>query len=435
MSKTAETLERWCSADGLAFVSDEAERAYRARAQRIADAIQLKTPDRVPVVPSFGMFPALDNGYTCEAVMFDYDKAEAAWLQTLKDFEPDAFGGSGYAQAGPVFEILDYKLLKLPGCEVGPESVYQFNEWEHVTAEEFYDPFLDDPTDFMMRTYFPTVYGALAPLQGLQPLRQVFGYYLGTVPAMLPFGTPGFVEMLERLKKAGQEAMRFVQHLGREEQQIVSLGYPNPYGGGSAAPFDLIGDWFRGTRGIMLDMYRHPDKLLQTLERLVPISVRMGVEGAKRSGKPVVGLMLHKGPEGFMSLEQFKTFYWPTLRQVMLGIIDEGFVPMPLYEGRYTDRLEIISDIPRGKALYWFETVDIHRAAEVLGDQVCFRGNVPISLLYAGSVEQVEAYVKELIDVFGRDGGLIVDCAMWFDEAKHENVKAMVDVTKTYGAT
>jgi uroporphyrinogen-III decarboxylase len=134
-----------------------------------------------------------------------------------------------------------------------------------------------------------------------------------------------------------------------------------------------------------------------------------------------------------MSNEQFKTFYWPTLRQVLLGIIDAGFVPMPLFEGRYTERLEIIQDIPRGQAIYWFETVDIHRAKEVLGDTVCFRGNVPASLLYTGTVEQVEDYVKQLIDVVGAGGGLMVDCGIWFDEAKHENVQAMVDVTKHYG--
>jgi hypothetical protein len=45
----------------------------------------------------------------------------------------------------------------------------------------------------------------------------------------------------------------------------------------------------------------------------------------------------------------------------------------------------------------------------------------------------VKGYVKNLIDVVGRDGGLIVDCGIWFDEAKHENVKAMVDYAKEYG--
>jgi hypothetical protein len=433
MTTVQETLDRWCAADGTLFINEEAEKAYKDRARRMSDAIQLKVPDRVPIVPSFGMFPAIDNGYTCEEVMFDYEKAERAWMKTLTDFEPDMFRGSGYAFSGPTLEILDYKLLKLPGRKVPAETVYQFDEWEFLSAEEFYDPFLDDPTDFMLRTYLPLVNGALAPLKELRPLREVFGYYLGTMTSVIPFAMPEFVKMLETLQKAAAEALKWAGHLAEEGQRITAMGFPNPYKGSAAAPFDLIGDWFRGTRGVMLDMYRHPDKLQAALERLVPISIKMGVDGARMGGGPIVGLMLHKGPEGFMSLEQFKTFYWPTLREVMLGIIAEGFVPMPLYEGRYTDRLEIISDIPRGQALYWFEVVDICKAKEVLGDTVCFRGNVPASLLYIGTVQQVKDYVKELIDVVGEGGGLMVDCGIWFDEAKHENVKAMVEFTKEYG--
>jgi hypothetical protein len=433
MTTAQETLDRWCAADGIEFLNEEAEQGYKARTRRFADAILLRMPDRVPAVPSFGMFPALDNGYTCEEVMFDYEKAEKAWLKTLTDFEPDTFRSSSYAFSGPTLETLDYRLLKLPGRGVPAETVYQFVEWEFLTAEEFYDPFLDDPTDFMLRTYLPLVNGALAPLKGLRPIREVFGYYLGTIGSVIPFATPEFVTMLETLQKAGAEALKWARHLAQEGQRIKAMGFPNPYGGGAAAPFDLVGDWFRGTRGVMLDMYRHPETLLATLDRLVPISIKMGVDGARASGTPVVGLMLHKGAEGFMSLDQFQTFYWPTLRQVMMGIIEAGFVPMPLYEGRYTDRLEIIRDIPRGQALYWFETVDIRRAKEVLGDTVCFRGNVPPSLLCTATVQEVKDYVKELIDVVGEGGGLMVDCGIWFDEARHENVQAMVDFTKAYG--
>ena len=50
---------------------------------------------------------------------------------------------------------------------------------------------------------------------------------------------------------------------------------------------------------------------------------------------------------------------------------------MPLWEGDCTSRLETIADIPRGKAIYWFERTDLVRAKEVLGDVVCLRGNVP----------------------------------------------------------
>ena len=433
MDRTAETLDSWCSAPGAGFINEEAEAAYKRRAQRVADVIQLKVPDRVPVVPSFGMFPALDNGFTCEEVMFDYEKASRAWLKTLKDFAPDLYRPSAYAFPGKALEALDYKLLKLPGRGIPSNHVFQFVEEEYVKAEDFYDAFLQDPSDFMLRTYLPRVCGALAPFKGLPPFYTWFGYYLGLVGNVASLAMPEIAGALEALQKAAAEALKWLTHVREEMQTITSMGFPDILGGHSAAPFDVIGDWFRGTRGIMLDMYRNPDKLLETMEKLVPIQISMGANLSKRMGKPVVMLMLHKGLDSFMSNEQFKTFYWPTLRKVLIGLIDEGLVPMPLFEGSYTSRLEIIQDIPKGKAIYWFEEVDIHKAKEILGDTVCFRGNVPGSLLYAGTPQQIRDYVKELIDVVGKGGGLMVDSGIWFDEAKHENVKAMVDFTKEYG--
>jgi uroporphyrinogen-III decarboxylase len=148
---------------------------------------------------------------------------------------------------------------------------------------------------------------------------------------------------------------------------------------------------------------------------------------------PIVSIPLHKGADGFMSNEQYKTFYWPTLKKVMMGLIKEGLVPAPFFEGDNTSRLEIIKDIPKGTALYRFERINIHKAKEVLGETVCFRGNVPVSLLNAGTPQEVKDYVKELIDVVGENGGLIVDCGSVIDEAKHENIKAMVEFTKEYG--
>ncbi len=433
MDKTEETLQSWCSAQGVGFESGEAEEGYKQRAKRIADVIRLRVPDRVPVAPSFGMFPALDNGFTCEEVMFDYAKATDAWIKTLKDFEPDLFRASSYAFPGPVLEALDYRPLKLPGRGVPADHVFQFVEKEYVTAEEFYDAFIDDPADYMLRTYLPRVCGALEPFKTLPPFSTWFGYYLGIIGNVSLFGTPDIAGALETLHKAGTEALKWLTHVREETQTIASMGFPDILGGHAAAPFDVVGDWFRGTRGVMLDMYRHPEKLIEAMERLVPIQVNMGASLSKRMGKPVVMFMLHKGLDSFMSNEQYKTFYWPTLRKVMMGLIEQGLVPMPLFEGNYTSRLEIIRDIPKGKALYWFEEVDYRKAKEVLGDTVCFRGNVPGSLLYAGTPEQVGDCVKDLIDVVGKGGGLIVDCGIWFDEARHENVKAMVETAKEYG--
>jgi hypothetical protein len=71
---------------------------------------------------------------------------------------------------------------------------------------------------------------------------------------------------------------------------------------------------------------------------------------------------LHKGADGFMSDKHFQTFYWPTLKKVIMGLINEGFVPLLFTEGGYNSRLEVISDLLKGKTVWWFENTDIARA-------------------------------------------------------------------------
>ena len=63
-----------------------------------------------------------------------------------------------------------------------------------------------------------------------------------------------------------------------------------------------------------------------------------------------------------------------------------------------------------------------------------FWGNVPGQLLIAGTPEQVKDDVKELIDIFADNGGLIIDSSMGLPcEAKPENVEAMIQTVFDYG--
>lgn len=48
-------------------------------------------------------------------------------------------------------------------------------------------------------------------------------------------------------------------------------------------------------------------------------------------------------------------------------------------------------------------------------------------------MEDVKKYCKWLIDVVGKDGGLIVGPRSVVDEVKMENLKAMIDFTREYG--
>lgn len=169
------------------------------------------------------------------------------------------------------------------------------------------------------------------------------------------------------------------------------------------------------------------------MERLTPIMINMGVSAAQQTGKPLIFIPPHKGADGFISDEHFREFYWPTLREVIVGLIDEGCVPFPALEGRWESRLEIVQDIPRGATAWMVDQSNMGRAKETLGQNACLIGNVSSSMLKLGTPEEVSDYVRGLIDTAGEGGGLIVSNGAFFDEAERENVKAMVETTRTYG--
>jgi hypothetical protein len=114
---------------------------------------------------------------------------------------------------------------------------------------------------------------------------------------------------------------------------------------------------------------------------------RAPTEKEEAAGNPRIFIPIHKRVDGFMSEAQFKKFFWLTLRELMCALIDKGLNPCPLWEGNCTSRPEIIKDIPAGKTRYAFESTDMSKAKEVLGDTVCIRGNVPPFLLATGLAE------------------------------------------------
>jgi hypothetical protein len=416
----------------LQFQSPEAKANYKASVTRITDAMQLKEPDRVPVTILPSMFPYLNAGITVEEAMRDYDKCTAAFKKFILEFEPDMHIGASVAGPGKFYEILDYKLYSWPGHGVAPEHSYQCNEGEYMAAEE-YDLLLMDPSFYFRNFYLPRVFGALEGFKMLVPWTSTLEMY-GLAFNYVPFGLPPVQNTFKALFEAGAEALKWAGAMGGSDGELATLGYPNILGGFTKAPFDVIGDTLRGTKGIMLDMYRQPDKLLAAMEALTPIMIGMGVGAAQQTGNPLVFMPLHKGADGFISDEQFKKFYWPTLKQVMMALISEGCIPFPALEGHWDSRLEIIQDVPKGKTAWMVDQSDIARAKETLGQNACLIGNVSSSMLNLGTPENVSDYVKKLIDTVGQGGGFIVSNGAFFDQAKPENVKAMVDTAKEYGA-
>ena len=422
----------WLSGEGILFKSPDAERAYKERIGLIKDAIQLiKPPQRVPVCPSAGFFPARYAGLTLYDAMYDYGTLARMWEKYCDEFTPDAYDGPVLMSPGKVFDLLDYTLFRWPGHGVSKERSYQFVEGEYMRVEEYQD-LIDDPRGYFLRVYFPRIFGALKPFESM-PLLPLISELVLVPPAILPLGMPELQKALQVVMDAASEAIRWANKIQALNRTIMGKGFPILSGGLARAPFDVIGDSLRGTAGVMMDMYRHPDELLEACERMTPFMVRAGVEAGKSNGHPLIFMPLHKGADGFMSDKQFLTFYWPTLKKVIIGLVNEGLVPFLFAEGGYNSRLEVISDLPKGATVWWFDRTNMTRAKETVGKVACIAGNVPLGLLCTGTEGQVKDYCKGLIDTVGRDGGFILSTGAGMEDANPDNVRAMIDFSKAYG--
>jgi hypothetical protein len=419
------------AAEGINFVSPQARADYQKRLRRIIDVIRLKKPDRVPAVPIMGTFPAFYAGITIQEALYDYAKMADASRQFMRDFDPDVNAMGGGFMPGPAFEMLDYRMVKWAGHGVKNNTPYQYVETEYMLADE-YDEFIRDPSAFMLNKYLARICKSLEPFKKI-PSLFVTQEIVPLAGNLGVFGDPELQRAIRTLLEAGTEAAKWSAARSACILDSTVAGYPVLDGTFSKAPFDVIGDTLRGTIGVMKDMYRQPAKLMQALECLVPLMINLGSANARLGGSPIVYMPLHKGADVFMSDEQYKKFYWPTFKAVLLGFIDQGLVPRLFAEGGFNARLESIQELPPGSTIWFFDRTDMLKAKTALCRTASIMGNVPASLLVTGSAEGVQKYCRELIDTVGRDGGFILASGAVLDAAKPENVKMMLDTAKIYG--
>ena len=412
----------------------QAELDYAAREKRFNDAVSLTKPDRVPLATFAGLFMARYSGLTNAEAMYDYEKTVEAWKNTTRKLNFDLAGPAFVAFPGRVMEKLGLRTFKWPGYNLGDNLPYQFVEKEYMLADE-YDELLRDPGDFVIRKMMPRMAETLEPFSMLPPIHWMSSGYTLMFFFSTIAGLPPFANMLRKILEVGEEMNKFNEAQAGLTRDLAEMGYPVTMAAFSEVPFDWVSDMFRGLRGVMLDMYRQPDKLKAAIDLFTPFAIQSGIGAAKMTGNNRIFIPLHRGSGGFMSDKQFEEFYWPGLKQMCLAFIDAGLLPMPYLEGDYTPRLKYLAELPPGKVAGHFDRVDLKKTKEILGDVMAFWGNVPSSMLVSGTPEKVKDYVKNLIDIFGDNGGVIIDGAVdgLPPESRPENVEAMVETVFEYG--
>ncbi|OGO40340.1 MAG: hypothetical protein A2147_02415, partial [Chloroflexi bacterium RBG_16_57_8] len=324
------------------------EQLYEEREKRVRDSIYLNQPDRIPLF----IFPDPCAHYNLRQSAAYYDPV--AWRQALireaLDFEPD-LAPANFSTSGDMLTTLDVKNKLWPGGPLGDDYEYQFVESEFMKEDE-YDVFLRDPSDFMIRYYLPRAYGSLAPLSKLPSFSLMFNGFEAITDV---FSTPEFRKFARTLDTAGRELRKYREGMGNLQEDLALLGFPafSHPGGAGIAPFDVLSSFLRGMKGSMLDMYRQPENVIKACEVILALRIATAKPANPNTrGNPKrVFMPLWRGDKAFMSKDHFDRFYWPTLKKTMLAAIKLGYVPTPVFEAHFGDRLKCMLELPKGKAV------------------------------------------------------------------------------------
>jgi uroporphyrinogen-III decarboxylase len=409
---------------------------YDTRLKRVADAVQLKEPDRIPIVPVFQAFPvyfANQHGIptTIRDLMYEYRKGTEVYDCLYDHYQPDMGWDPILFYPTDYMERSGLVWFKWAGKHIKEDNMmYQFIEDEYMKANE-YGEAIHDITKFMMNKWIPRSFNNLSGLAKVDFRNTMWFGHMGSFAA---FSDPEIVKSFETLAETGKMLLDWFIYLGEYQAHMKEkYGMPPLYAGFAYAPFDMIGDTMRGTKEILMDMYERPDELLALIDVVTKFAIKDTIAGCQGKATPYVWFWLHKGIDEFMSDEYFKKFYWPSLRQYLTEVAEAGLTPMVYVEGAYNTRLEYLKEVPVGKVIYNFEYTNMEKAKKVLGGHSCIMGNVPTVPLMYGKKEETVDYCKWLIDTCGPGGGFIMDTACMIDYAKPENIEAMFETTFTYG--
>ena len=379
-------------------------------------------------------YPYLDAGHTMAQVVYDLDLAMQDVMAFLQHYQPDTatflacFEGQGeiMEKAG----CKNYLWAGMPGAQIPEDSLQQFIEFPLFEDDEFED-FLYDRTWTTLTKAFPKMYKVFEPFSKLNVVNT---HAQGIAYDALAFSLaqPEVQQMLgELLELAGMWGAYYGQ-IGGFSAAVEAAGFPFMSSAPPLAPFDLYSDFYRGTMGASIDIIDHAEEMHPILAKT------LASELAFLNFMPPVPnrftyIYLHKGMDGFLSDEQYRSYYWGYLKPIIDLIVEKGAIPIVFTEGKYSSRFEFLKTLPPGKCIVHFEDVDMARAKKELEGIACISGNLKTSTISYGTKAQVLEEAKRLLDACAPGGGYAFDLDGILAGAPRENVEALFEFLKEEG--
>lgn len=352
------------------------------RKTRVHKAIALEKPDRTPVIIMADAFCATHMGVK----MADFCSSLAMQNQTMLNSAKalgDIDGMNSVFAAGPVFPLIFMTHVKLPGKELPENALWQLDEKEVMTVED-YDTILAKGWAPFMQDY----------------LVNRLHYPLG--------------QTMEELAQTPQFVKNFEDVGYMVYSPIIATAVPELLGGGRSMP------------KFMHDLYKIPDKVEAVLDVIQKESLETLRQQIRATNSSIVFMSPARGASEFFSPKLWQRFVWKYLKETVDVIIEEGAAADIHIDSNWGRDLEFFRTLPKGKCIFETDSAtDIYKVKEVLGDMMCIKGDVPAAKLALGTSDEVYNYSAQLVKDMGPGFILSSGCSIP-PNAKVENVKAMI---------
>jgi uroporphyrinogen-III decarboxylase len=363
------------------------ERNYHSRWERVQRAISLQKPDRVPVVLQYAGFAAHVTQTAMSEFLFSSEKNIEIMIRAFRMIgEGDAINYGSFWPYGLSFIFMS--KVAVPGVDLPKDDVWQVVETEKMNRED-YDRILSSGWPVFFREFMTNQVFDDVPSDWMPPQRKILD----------------------------------VLGLWRE------AGLPVLINAAVTTPIELLSG-SRSMEKFMFDLVEIPEKVEAVMKAIAPYLSANAIQNAKKHGYPAVWVGGWRSAPFLYSPSMWQRFAWPYFCRLVQEVVDAGLIAILHLDSDWTRELESFKDLPRAKCLMALDgETDIHKAREILDGHMCIMGDVPASMLFSSTPDEVYEYSRGLIEDLGPTGFILQSGCDIPTNAKLENVQAMVQAT------
>lgn len=377
---------------------------YDAKLKRVYDAYNLCEPDRVPIVNLSITWGCSYSNIKIADVLHDKNKLCDTLTDYCKDLTTDLMMIGSLSTPLTLYEALKPDQPQYAITEDGFST--EHIECAVMTPED-YPLLIENPEKFIENIMLPRRYPVLN-----QP----------------------YPENYRQIQTAYDEVVNYLDKLVTGTQRVKDrFGVPVlAYNGPLYAPLDFLFDFFRGFKGIMLDIRRNPDYVIKACEKLLDYII--DVKLAQLQEGDMIFIPLHLAT--YLSVKQFEKFYWPTFKKLIDHIASKNAKSVVYLENDWTPYMDYFMEFPKGSVCAIIEYGDMKAFKQKYGDHISLMGGMPCEKLRYSTKSDCIDFTKQTIDDLAPGGGFLwtTDKILLSpNDVNIDNYKACIDTVREYG--